>query len=121
MCIRDRVKNYIVEPEGSVLNGGPSHAHDTEGIGSEKWPSFLNKKLVDGIFTMKDQDAFNNVKLLANKEGFLVGSSSGAALQGALELKKQVQQGVIVTIFPDGSDRYMSKQIFNYKESNDYE
>lgn len=116
-----QVKNYIVEPEGSVLNGGPSHAHDTEGIGSEKWPSFLNKKLVDGIFTIKDQDAFNNVKLLANKEGFLVGSSSGAALQGALELKKQVQQGVIVTIFPDGSDRYMSKQIFNYKESNDYE
>lgn len=112
-----QVKNYIVEPEGSVLNGGPSHAHDTEGIGSEKWPSFLNKKLVDGIFTIKDQDVFNNVKLLE----ILVGNSLGAALQGALELKKQVQQGVIVTILPDGSDRYMSKQIFNYKESNDYE
>lgn len=86
-------------------------------IGSEKWPSFLEKELVDGIFTVADKDAFNNVKLVANKEGLLVGSSSGAALQGALELKKSIQNGVIVTIFPDGSDRYMSKQIFNYKES----
>lgn len=76
----------------------------------------LEKELVDGIFTVADKDAFNNVKLVANKEGLLVGSSSGAALQGALELKS-IQNGVIVTIFPDGSDRYMSKQIFNYKES----
>ena len=76
----------------------------------------FRKKLVDGIFTVADKDAFNNVKLVANKEGLLVGSSSGAALQGALELKS-IQNGVIVTIFPDGSDRYMSKQIFNYKES----
>lgn len=44
-----------------------------------------------------------------------MGSSSGAALQGALEIKQQFDKGVIVTIFPDGSDRYMSKQIFNYK------
>lgn len=76
----------------------------------------FRKELVDGIFTVADNDAFNNVKLVANKEGLLVGSSSGAALQGALELKS-IQTGVIVTIFPDGSDRYMSKQIFNYKES----
>ena len=47
----------------------------------------FRKKLVDGIFTVADKDAFNNVKLVANKEGLLVGSSSGAALQGALELK----------------------------------
>ncbi len=97
------------------------HAHATEGIGAEKWPTFLEKDLVDGIFTITDKDAFNNVKLIANKEGLLVGSSSGAALQGALELKKRINEGVIVTIFPDGSDRYMSKQIFNYKERNDNE
>ena len=74
---------------------------------------------MDGIFTISDKDAFNNVKLIANKEGLLVGSSSGAALQGALELKhiKRRNRNDI----PDGSDRYMSKQIFNYKESNDNE
>jgi len=86
------VKNYIVEPQGSILNGGPIHAHATEGIGSEKWPTFLDRDLVDGIFTISDKDAFNNVKLIANKEGLLVGSSSGAALQGALELKKHIKK-----------------------------
>ncbi|MBO1199331.1 cysteine synthase family protein [Staphylococcus simiae] len=111
------VKCYAVEPEGSILNGGAKHAHDTEGIGSEKWPQFLKRQLVDGIFTIEDKDAFNNVKLLAMKEGLLVGSSSGAALQGALELKETITHGTIVVIFPDGSDRYMSKKIFNYKET----
>ena len=86
------VKNYIVEPQGSILNGGPIHAHATEGIGSEKWPTFLDRDLVDGIFTISDKDAFNNVKLIANKEGLLVGSSSGAALQGALELKNTLKR-----------------------------
>ncbi|MFC0138009.1 cysteine synthase [Staphylococcus petrasii] len=109
------VKNVIVEPEGSVLNGGEAHAHDIEGIGSEKWPIFLDKSLVDDIITVSDKAGFENVKLLAKQEGLLVGSSSGAALQGALEIKNQIDKGVIVTIFPDGSDRYMSKKIFEYK------
>lgn len=112
------VQCYAVEPEGSVLNGGPAHAHDTEGIGSEKWPTFLDSTLVDGIFTIKDRDAFSNVKCLAINEGLLVGSSSGAALQGALNLKSRLSQGTIVVVFPDGSDRYMSKQIFEYEENN---
>lgn len=112
------VQCYAVEPEGSVLNGGPAHAHDTEGIGSEKWPTFLDSTLVDGIFTIKDRDAFSNVKALAINEGLLVGSSSGAALQGALNLKSRLSQGTIVVVFPDGSDRYMSKQIFEYEENN---
>ncbi|MCI2948501.1 cysteine synthase family protein [Staphylococcus caledonicus] len=109
------VKNIIVEPEGSVLNGGEAHAHDIEGIGSEKWPVFLDKSLVDDIITVSDKLGFENVKRLAQQEGLLVGSSSGAALQGALEIKKRIDKGIIVTIFPDGSDRYMSKQIFDYK------
>lgn len=55
---------------------------------------------------------------MAKHEGLLVGSSSGAALQGALNLKAQLSEGAIVVVFPDGSDRYMSKQIFNYEENN---
>ncbi|WP_436854327.1 PLP-dependent cysteine synthase family protein [Staphylococcus caeli] len=111
-----QVESVIVEPEGSILSGGQPHAHDIEGIGSEKWPDFLSKSLVADIIKVSDEDAFNNVKRIARQEGLLVGSSSGAALQGALEIKKHIKQGVIVTIFPDGSDRYMSKQILNYKE-----
>ncbi len=109
------VKNVIVEPEGSILNGGEAHAHDIEGIGSEKWPIFLERSLVDHIITVSDNDGFENVKRLAQQEGLLVGSSSGAALQGALDIKNKIDKGVIVTIFPDGSDRYMSKKIFDYK------
>lgn len=110
-------ESVIVEPEGSILSGGNAHSHDIEGIGSEKWPSFLPKALVSDIIKVSDDAAFQNVKLLARQEGLLVGSSSGAALQGALEIKKHINKGVIVTIFPDGSDRYMSKQILNYKET----
>lgn len=114
------IESVIVEPEGSILSGGQAHVHDIEGIGSEQWPSFLPEALVADIIKVSDEEAFKNVKLIAQQEGLLVGSSSGAALQGALDIKKHINKGVIVTVFPDGSDRYMSKQILNYKEK-DYE
>ena len=81
----------------------------------------LERSLVDQIITVSDKDGFANVKRLAQQEGLLVGSSSGAALQGALDIKNQIDKGVIVTIFPDGSDRYMSKKYLNTKENNDEE
>ena len=115
-----QVRNIIVEPEGSILAGGEAHAHDTEGIGVEKWPPFLKRDLIDDIKVISDQDAFTNVSGLALNEGILAGSSSGAALQAAIDLSKQIEQGHIVVIFPDGSDRYMSKNIFNYG-GKDYE
>ena len=115
-----QVRNIIVEPEGSILAGGETHAHDTEGIGVEKWPPFLKRDLIDDIKVISDQDAFTNVSGLALNEGILAGSSSGAALQAAIDVSKQIEQGHIVVIFPDGSDRYMSKNIFNYG-GKDYE
>lgn len=115
-----QVRNIIVEPEGSILAGGEAHAHDTEGIGVEKWPPFLKGDLIDDIKVISDQDAFTNVSGLALNEGILAGSSSGAALQAAIDVSKQIEQGHIVVIFPDGSDRYMSKNIFNYG-GKDYE
>ncbi|MCC2088728.1 cysteine synthase family protein [Mammaliicoccus sciuri] len=115
-----QVRNIIVEPEGSILAGGEAHAHDTEGIGVEKWPPFLKRDLIDDIKVISDQDAFTNVSGLALHEGILAGSSSGAALQAAIDVSKQIEQGHIVVIFPDGSDRYMSKNIFNYG-GKDYE
>ncbi|GGI39483.1 PLP-dependent cysteine synthase family protein [Mammaliicoccus stepanovicii] len=112
------VKNIIVEPEGSILAGGNPHSHDTEGIGVEKWPSFLDKSLIDDIKVISDIDAFTQVRNLAKTEGILSGSSSGAALQAAVEVSKEIEHGHIVVIFPDGSDRYMSKNIFNYGGNN---
>lgn len=108
-----KIKTVIVEPEGSILNGGESGPHKTEGIGMEFLPEFIDPSYFDAIHTVLDENAFRFVQELALKEGLLVGSSSGAALHAALEEAKKAKEGTnIVTIFPDGSDRYISKKIY---------
>lgn len=108
-----RIKTVIVEPEGSIINGGVSGAHKTEGIGMEFMPSFMEPEYFDAIHTIFDQDAFDRVKDLARKEGILAGSSSGAALHAAIiEAENAPPGSKIVTVFPDGSDRYLSKKIY---------
>ncbi|WP_040207891.1 PLP-dependent cysteine synthase family protein [Neobacillus jeddahensis] len=107
------VKTVIVEPEGSILNGGESGPHKTEGIGMEFLPGYMEPAYFDAIYTVTDDHAFGLVKALAAKEGLLVGSSSGAAFHAALEEAKTAKPGTkIVVIFPDGSERYLSKKIF---------
>ncbi|MFT8457886.1 MAG: cysteine synthase family protein [Liquorilactobacillus ghanensis] len=110
------IQTAIVEPEGSILNGGPQHTHRTEGIGVEFVPPFLDKKDVDHIFTISDQAAFHWVKQLAKDFGLLIGSSSGAALAASLKLAEQLPAGSnIVTVFPDSSERYLSQHIYAEK------
>jgi cystathionine beta-synthase (O-acetyl-L-serine) len=107
------VKTVIVEPEGSILNGGASGPHKTEGIGMEFLPGYMEPSYFDSIYTISDQDAFNHVKELAKHEGLLVGSSSGAVLEACLQEAKKAAPGTnIVTIFPDSSERYLSKAIY---------
>lgn len=107
------LKTVIVEPEGSILNGGQSGPHKTEGIGMEFLPDYMDPSYFNAIHTVMDTDAFSRVKELAQKEGILVGSSSGAALHAALlEAETAAEGSSIVTIFPDGSDRYLSKKIY---------
>ncbi|PHA00881.1 cysteine synthase [Bacillus pseudomycoides] len=108
-----QIKTVIVEPEGSILNGGEAGSHETEGIGLEFIPPFLNPTYFDAIHTISDRDAFSRVKQLAQKEGLLVGSSSGAALHASLLEAEKAKPGTnIVTIFPDSSERYLSKHIY---------
>ncbi|MEH7074134.1 PLP-dependent cysteine synthase family protein [Neobacillus drentensis] len=107
------VKTVIVEPEGSILNGGVSGPHKTEGIGMEFLPEYMDPNYFDAIHTILDDSAFALVKELAMKEGLLVGSSSGAAFHAALKEAEKAKPGTnIVVIFPDGSERYLSKKIF---------
>lgn len=107
------LKTVVVEPEGSILNGGDPGPHRTEGIGLEFIPDYMEQALFDEIYTVSDDDAFQMVKEAAEKEGVLIGSSSGAALFAALEEAKKAAPGtVIVTIFPDSSERYLSKGIY---------
>lgn len=109
----ESVKTVIVEPEGSILNGGESGPHKTEGIGMEFLPNYMDRSYFDAIHTVSDENAFALVKELARKEGLLVGSSSGAAFYAALEEAKAAKPDTnIVVVFPDGSERYLSKKIF---------
>ncbi|OUQ89348.1 cysteine synthase A [Brevibacillus brevis] len=107
------VKTVIVEPEGSILNGGESGPHKTEGIGMEFLPPFMDTSYFNAIHTILDVEAFDLVKQLAAKEGLLVGSSSGAAMAAALREAREAAPGTnIVTLFADGSERYLSKKIY---------
>lgn len=107
------VKTVIVEPEGSILNGGEPGPHKTEGIGMEFLPDYMDTAYFDAIHTVEDVTAFDYVKMLARKEGLLVGSSSGAACAAAVAEAERARPGAhIVTIFPDSSERYLSKKIY---------
>ncbi|TYS66225.1 cysteine synthase family protein [Bacillus infantis] len=107
------IKTVIVEPEGSILNGGESGPHKTEGIGMEFLPDYMDEAYFSSIHTVLDADAFRLVKEAAEKEGLLVGSSSGAVLHAALAEAKEAAPGTnIIMIFPDSSERYLSKKIY---------
>lgn len=107
------IKTVIVEPEGSIIGGGPAGSHKTEGIGMELIPDFMDRRYFDAIHTVEDVHAFGRVKEMAREEGLLIGSSSGAALHAALQEAATASDGAhIVTIFPDSSERYLSKKIY---------
>jgi len=107
------IKTVIVEPEGSILNGGEPGPHRTEGIGMEFLPSYMDPDHFDEVHTISDEDAFKAVKELTQKEGLLVASSSGSAFVAALKEAKEAKPGTnIVTIFPDSSERYLSTGIY---------
>lgn len=103
----------VVEPEGSILNGGPAHAHKTEGIGVEFIPPFFQDVAIDQTLTIPDADAFEQVRNMAATQGLFIGSSSGAALAASLRVADQLpENSAIVTVFPDSSERYLSEKIY---------
>ena len=109
------VKIVALEPASSpVLSTGKGGPHKIQGIGAGFVPDVLNTPVYDEIFTGENDDAFATGKLLAKKEGILVGISSGAALYGAIELAKRPENKgkTIVALLPDTGDRYYSTPLF---------
>lgn len=109
------VKVIAVEPASSpVLSEGRSGAHKIQGIGAGFVPEILNTQIYDEIIAVENDDAFAYAKLLAKKEGVLVGISSGAALYAAITAAKRPENEgkTIVALLPDSGDRYYSTPLF---------
>ena len=109
------VKIVAVEPAGSpVLSEGKGGPHKIQGIGAGFVPEVLNTKIYDEIIKVENEDAFAEAKLLAKKEGVLVGISSGAALHAAIELARRSEHKgkTIVALLPDTGDRHYSTPLF---------
>jgi len=109
------IKVVAVEPMASpVLSGGNPGVHKIQGIGAGFVPQILDTDIYDEIIQVDNEDAFEKGRLIGEKEGVLVGISSGAALHAAIELaKREENKGKnIVVIFPDSGDRYFSTALF---------
>ena len=112
---KPEVRVVALEPADSpVLSGGEAGPHKLQGIGANFVPAVLNAEVYDEIFRAESKDAFHAAKLLAKKEGILVGISAGAAFHAAITYaQKEENKGkTIVVLLPDSADRYYSTPLF---------
>ena len=109
------IKVVAVEPESSpVLSEGKAGPHKIQGIGAGFVPDTLNTNVYDEVIKVDNDDAFAAAKVIAKKEGILVGISSGAAFYAALQIAKRPENKgkTIVALLPDSGDRYYSTPLF---------
>ena len=109
------VKIVAVEPDASpVLSGGEKGPHPIQGLGAGFVPSILNTKIYDEVIRVTGEDAFATARAAAEKEGILVGISSGAAIWSALQLaaKEENRGKLIVVLIPSYGERYLSTPLF---------
>ena len=112
---KPQVQIVAVEPSDSpVLSGGNKGPHKIQGIGAGFVPDVFNREVVDEIYKVKNEEAFDTARRLAKTEGLLVGISSGAAAFAAEQLAKRPENKgkVIVAILPDTGERYLSTPLF---------
>jgi cysteine synthase A len=114
--LRERAPHILrvaAEPQGSILGGGEKGPHAVEGIGLSFFPDILERDQIDEVVTITDAEAFETCRRLAREEGLLAGGSSGVAAAAALKIARRLGPGrTVVTIFPDGAERYPGQGIF---------
>lgn len=112
---KPEVKIVAVEPfDSPVLSGGTKGQHKIQGIGAGFVPDNFNRNVVDEIFKVKNDEAFDTARKLSRTEGLLVGISSGAAAFAATQIAKRAENKGknIVVLLPDTGERYLSTQLF---------
>ena len=110
------IQVIAVEPASSpMLSEGKAGAHKIQGIGAGFVPDVLNTNIYDRVITVDEEDAFRVGRMIGQKEGVLVGISSGAAVHAAIELAKlpENEGKNIVVLLPDTGDRYLSTPLFS--------
>lgn len=114
MGVSKRLKKY--EPKIQIIGIEPPLGHKIQGLKNMKEaykPGIYDKSCLDKKINVKDDDAFEMTREIAKKEGIFAGMSSGAAMAGALQIIKALKHGLVVVLFPDGGERYLSTNLFD--------
>lgn len=108
------IKIYAVEPAGSpVLSGGKPGKHSIQGIGAGFIPEILKMDVVDEVIKIEDSEAFQGARDTAEKEGLLLGISSGANIAAAIKVARELGEGrKVLTVSPDGGEKYLSTDLY---------
>lgn len=108
------IKIIGIEPfDSPLITKGKSGVHKIQGIGANFIPTIYDSSVVDEVYTIKTEDAYDTCKAVAKKEGLLVGISSGAVLFIAKQIAKENKGKRIVVLCPDSGERYLSTDLFN--------
>lgn len=109
------IKVVAIEPKTSaVISGGKPGAHNIQGIGAGFIPSIYDESVIDEVIAVSDTNSIKTTKEFVEKEGILLGISSGAAIYVAMQIAKKIGKGKkVLAIAPDGGEKYISMGIFN--------